>query len=108
MLILITHGPSLRIECRAPGGRCQPYLAFAATLAAGLDGIARQIKPLPMFIGDPYAAQDLPHVPSTLTRAAFQEIAPSPIVVPPEWLYERRGTISCHNVIVRLQSSKGT
>jgi len=61
---------SLRIECRLPGSDCNPYLAFAAALASGLDGIARRTEPPPMFEGDVYAAQDQPEVPSSLARAA--------------------------------------
>jgi glutamine synthetase len=60
----------LRIECRIPGADCNPYLAFAAALASGLDGIENEIEPPPMFTGDVYAAQDLPHVPKTLREAA--------------------------------------
>ncbi|RMD95628.1 MAG: glutamine synthetase [Calditrichaeota bacterium] len=66
---IVGHGPSLRIECRAPGADANPYLAFAATLAAGLDGIEKQIDPPPMFEGDVYAAQDLPQVPKSLNEA---------------------------------------
>lgn len=66
---IVGHGPSLRIECRAPGADANPYLAFAATLAAGLDGIANQIEPPSRFDGDVYAAQDLPQVPATLNEA---------------------------------------
>ena len=33
---LCGHGPALRIECRIPGADINPYLAFAATVAAGL------------------------------------------------------------------------
>jgi len=66
---IVGHGPSLRIECRAPGADANPYLAFAATLAAGLDGIEKQIEPPPMFQGDVYAAKDLPQVPHTLNEA---------------------------------------
>ena len=36
---VVGKGESLRIECRIPGADCNPYLAFAASLAAGLDGI---------------------------------------------------------------------
>lgn len=39
---------SKRIEFRVPDPSCNPYLAFAATFAAGLDGIKRKIEP-----GDP-------------------------------------------------------
>jgi len=36
---------SKRIEFRAPDPSCNPYLAFAAMLMAGLDGIANRIQP---------------------------------------------------------------
>ena len=47
---IVGHGPALRIECRAPGADANPYLAFAATLAAGLDGLAHKLEPPPMFL----------------------------------------------------------
>ncbi|MGD9763275.1 MAG: glutamine synthetase family protein [Candidatus Binatia bacterium] len=66
---IVGHGPSLRVECRIPGADANPYLAFAATLAAGLDGIAKRMEPPPRFEGDAYAAADLPRVPATLPEA---------------------------------------
>jgi len=69
---IVGHGPSLRIECRAPGADANPYLAFAATLAAGLDGIKKKIEPPPMFTGDAYAARDLPQVPQSLNEAVSE------------------------------------
>jgi glutamine synthetase len=36
---VVGHGPSLRMENRIPGGDVNPYLAVAAMIAAGLDGI---------------------------------------------------------------------
>src|SRR5215213_1180158 len=36
---LVGHGPSLRLENRVPGGDVNPYLAVAALIASGLDGI---------------------------------------------------------------------
>ena len=66
---VVGHGASLRVECRIPGADANPYLAFAATLAAGLDGIARRIEPPPIFHGDAYAAADLPRVPLSLPEA---------------------------------------
>ena len=66
---VVGKGRSLRIECRIPGADCNPYLAYAAVLASGLDGIAKQIEPPPLFEGDVYAAQDLPRVPYTLREA---------------------------------------
>ncbi len=66
---VVGHDQSLRIESRIPGADVNPYLGFAAALASGLDGIRNQIEPPPMFEGDVYAAQDLPHVPRTLHDA---------------------------------------
>lgn len=66
---VVGHGESLRIECRIPGADANPYLAFAASLASGLDGIANKIEPPPVFEGDVYAARNLPRVPYTLEHA---------------------------------------
>jgi glutamine synthetase len=66
---VVGAGPSLRIECRIPGADCNPYLAFAAALASGLEGIAKRLEPPPLFEGDMYAAQHLPAVPRTLRDA---------------------------------------
>ena len=66
---VVGHGPSLRIECRIPGADCNPYLAYAAALASGLDGIANQIEPPDIFEGDVYTAKGLPQVPPNLRLA---------------------------------------
>lgn len=66
---VVGQGQSLRIECRIPGADCNPYLAYAAVLASGLDGIANKIDPPDIFEGDVYAAQHLPRVPYTLKEA---------------------------------------
>lgn len=66
---VVGHGPSLRIECRIPGADANPYLVYAAAIAAGLDGIERQIEPPPIFQGDIYQAESLPRVPKTLRDA---------------------------------------
>ena len=82
---VVGHDSSLRVECRIPGADANPYIAYAATLAAGLDGIQRKIEPPAIFEGDVYAATSLPRVPrslrdaigrfegSELARAAFGE-----------------------------------
>ena len=67
---VVGKGKSLRIECRIPGADCNPYLAFAASLASGLDGIRNKIEPPEHFTGDVYAARNLPRVPYTLGAAA--------------------------------------
>jgi glutamine synthetase len=66
---VVGTGESLRIECRIPGADCNPYLAHAAALASGLDGIAQKIEPPPIFEGDIYAANALPRVPHSLRDA---------------------------------------
>ncbi len=66
---LVGHDQSLRIECRIPGADCNPYLALAGLLAAGVDGIVHQLDLPEPFVGDVYASHDLPHVPATLTEA---------------------------------------
>jgi glutamine synthetase len=66
---VVGEGSSMRIECRIPGADCNAYLALAASLASGLDGIARRIEPPECFVGDIYAAKTLPRVPYTLSQA---------------------------------------
>jgi glutamine synthetase len=66
---VVGSGPSLRIECRIPGADCNPYLALAAALASGLDGIENKIEPPECFVGDVYAARSLRRVPHTLAEA---------------------------------------
>ncbi|HEV8267082.1 MAG TPA: glutamine synthetase family protein, partial [Thermoanaerobaculia bacterium] len=75
---VVGHGASLRIECRLPGADANPYMAFAATLAAGLDGIEKRTEPPPLFTGDVYAARSLPRVPGTL-RDAIARFEASPL-----------------------------
>ena len=66
---VVGSGQSLRIECRIPGADCNPYLAFAAAVASGMDGIKNQIEPPAVFVGDIYAAAHLPRVPHSLAEA---------------------------------------
>jgi glutamine synthetase len=66
---VVGRGESLRVECRIPGADSNPYMAFAASLAAGLDGIAKKTEPPPIFEGDVYAAESLPRVPKNLRDA---------------------------------------
>src|SRR5947207_7305552 len=60
---VVGNGPSMRIECRIAGADANPYLALAASLASGLDGIASQTAAPKAFEGDAYAARDWQHVP---------------------------------------------
>ncbi len=42
---------AMRVETRNPDSSCNPYLAYAALLAAGLDGVRKKLTP-PDFIND--------------------------------------------------------
>jgi len=66
---IVGKGKSLRIECRIPGADCNPYLAFAAAIASGMNGIKNKIEPPEIFEGDIYAASHLPRVAYTLKEA---------------------------------------
>ena len=48
---VVGHGQSRRVECRIPGADANPYLAMAALLAAGLDGIENKTDPGPRAQG---------------------------------------------------------
>jgi len=66
------RGGGARIENRMPDGLANPYLVFAAALAAGLDGVQRDLDPGPGFEGDAYAITDpgeIPIVPQYLHDA---------------------------------------
>ena len=60
---------AVRIECRIGGADLNPYLAFAALIAAGMRGIEEGLELEPPFAGDAYAAKGLPEVPRTLREA---------------------------------------
>jgi glutamine synthetase len=66
---IVGHGSGLRIENRLPGGDANPYLTYAAMLAAGLDGIERGLELQPEFRGNAYEATNVPHVPRSLAEA---------------------------------------
>ena len=67
---VVGKGPNFRIENRLPGADANPYLAYAAVLAAGLYGIEGQIDAGPRFKGDAYSNGTLPQLPQTLGEAA--------------------------------------
>src|SRR3954449_1362041 len=66
---VVGHGPSRRIECRIPGADVNPYLGYAALLAAGLDGIENQTDPGPELKGNAYEEAEAEPFPSTLREA---------------------------------------
>ena len=59
----------VRVECRIGGADLNPYLAFAALIAAGLKGIEDKLELEPVFEGDAYAGRKLREVHKTLREA---------------------------------------
>ena len=79
---IVGHGSGLRTETRIPGGDLNPYLGFAALLAAGLHGIEHGLELPPALEGNAYEsdAERFPHSlreaiaaleEGTMARAAF-------------------------------------
>jgi len=65
---VVGHGGSKRIETRIPGGDVNPYLAFAALVAAGLHGLEQELELPPPLEGNAYES-DAERFPSTLREA---------------------------------------
>jgi glutamine synthetase len=59
---------SSRVELRLSGADMNPYLAMAASLAAGLEGIQRRIDP-PAAVSNAYEKSDHKPLPKTLAEA---------------------------------------
>jgi len=70
---------AIRIECRIGGADLNPYLAFAALIAAGLAGIDERLSLDPPFSGDAYYGKGIPEVPKTL-RDATEALAGSELL----------------------------
>jgi glutamine synthetase len=66
---IVGNGQSRRVECRIPGADLNPYLGYAAVLAAGLDGIENQTDPGPELKGNAYEAAEAEPFPSALREA---------------------------------------
>jgi len=64
------HTKAIRVECRIPGADVNPYLACAALLAAGLDGIDRKLDLEPELSGDMYSAKGIREIPKNLRDAS--------------------------------------
>ena len=65
---IVGHGQSLRVETRIPGGDVNPYLAFAAIIAAGLHGVEAELRlPRPLE-GNAYDS-DADRFPSSMREA---------------------------------------
>ncbi|MEQ8604754.1 MAG: glutamine synthetase family protein [Marivibrio sp.] len=60
---------AVRIECRVGGSDLTPHLAYAALIAAGLDGIERKLELEPPVDGDVYGKRRARAIPTTLREA---------------------------------------
>jgi glutamine synthetase len=70
-LRMIGHSPkSIRVENRCPGADANPYLAFAAAIAAGIYGITHGLKFEGIYKGDAYKDPNVREVPKSLYDAA--------------------------------------
>ena len=65
---VVGHGEGVRVENRLPGADVNPYLALAAMIAAGLEGIDSELPLEAPMEGNAYSA-DKPHVPRNLYAA---------------------------------------
>jgi len=80
------RGSSTRIELRNPDPACNPYLAIAAALKAGLDGIKNKIQPPPPTDKNIYemteeerAAEGIANLPASIYEA-IQELSKDEVI----------------------------
>jgi glutamine synthetase len=62
-------GASFRFEFRIPGADANPYLALAAVIAGGIEGIDRALELPPPTEGNAYKASSAPALPRDLTES---------------------------------------
>ena len=65
---VVGRGSARRVETRIPGGDVNPYLAFAAIIAAGLHGIEQELEPPAALEGNAYES-DARRFPGALRDA---------------------------------------
>ena len=66
---VVGHGHGMRVECRAPGGDVNQYLAVSALIAGGLHGIEQELELDDAMVGNAYTS-GAECLPTTLTEAA--------------------------------------
>ena len=67
---VVGQGPGFRIENRMPGADANPYLAFAAMLAAGMAGVKEKLDCGEEYLGNAYIDPKLERLPGSLRDAA--------------------------------------
>jgi glutamine synthetase len=80
--------PGGRLELRLPDGACNPYLATAAVIAAGLDGIDRNLDP-----GGPHN--------QNLYAMSFEELRAAGIGILPQNLHEALIALEADTVLCK-------
>ncbi|WP_088227907.1 type I glutamate--ammonia ligase [Desulfosporosinus sp. FKB] len=80
------RGASTRIELRSPDPSCNPYLALAVQLKAGLDGIKNKLTPPPAvdmnifaMTNEERANHNIGSLPGSL-KEALDELAQAPVI----------------------------
>ena len=68
-LRVVGHGHGMRVECRAPGGDVNQYLAVSALIAGGLHGIEQELELPEALEGNAYTS-GAECLPTTLREAA--------------------------------------
>jgi glutamine synthetase len=67
---VVGEGNSFRLENRMPGADANPYLAFAAMIAAGMAGVKENLDCGEVYEGNAYIDAKLPALPRSLRDAA--------------------------------------
>lgn len=85
--IPVPRGQGTRVELRSPDPACNPYLTLAACVAAGLDGVRRELTPPPEIAGNLYrmppeelAARQIRNLPASL-EDALRAMEEDPVVM---------------------------
>jgi glutamine synthetase len=76
--VLVPSAKAARLETRCPGADINPYLAIAAVIAAGLDGVEKELRlTTPPITGTNQGAEEVPRAPRTLieTTRIFKQSA---------------------------------
>jgi glutamine synthetase len=68
-LRVVGHGHGMRMECRAPGGDVNQFLAVSALIAGGLHGIEQELELPDACAGNAYTS-GAERLPTTLAEAA--------------------------------------
>jgi len=72
MIRVVGKGQACRFEFKIPGADANPYVSFAAILAAGLAGVAGQLDPPGPVQGDASIQATAPRLPADLTEAVVR------------------------------------